>query len=553
MDWKDYFDVDLIERGFDYYLNEKVYDVVITDNTVTAKVDGSHSNTYEVNIHYNDNNIESMYCTCPYAYSMDYCKHMVATLYEVDDIQKNKKENIDYNTNTCQDFKNILDNLDETLLKEYIYEKFREDNEFINEFIDNFQPKDTREIYWQYVDILNNIFDIDLLELYNGNAYFEESPLNTYLYDFLKNKVPRLYKSQEYTYIQKLLYMIYEKIATKEDISQYIDVDNILDICDTYLGRIIEEQDILDKDETYNYIINNIQYEYNKYTTPHLAWICLTHYDTIDYQTQTLDTLNEIIEKTPEIPEQILLARYQLMLRLGYPIKNIEDDLLKYKQYPEILKILTKSAIKDKDYQKAIQLLEEDKENKDNHSLEDTRTLLKLYKKVDDKEKYKKEVKSILLDYNINEITYIEQLKQACSPTEWQEELEKLIQSYTKTHNYEFINKIYVNEKEYEKLYQNVIQNCPLDTIEEYKQFYKDEHSRDIQSIYKNIILEEQKTARHKGAYTLIIKYLELMLTYPDSKENVLNLIKTLKNKNKRKELLINELNILEDKIKSST
>ena len=43
MDWKKLFDEKRLDKGYKYYLEDKVYDVILTDNTITAKVEGSKS------------------------------------------------------------------------------------------------------------------------------------------------------------------------------------------------------------------------------------------------------------------------------------------------------------------------------------------------------------------------------------------------------------------------------------------------------------------------------------------------------------------------------
>ena len=268
MKWKTYFDEERIKRGYQYYQEGKVYNTIITPNTITTKVEGSHSHTYEVKITLNkDKQIESMYCTCPYAYSMDYCKHMVATLYKYEEITKNKDSNITNNIkNPQQQFKQLLDNTSEIELKEYIYQRYKDDEDFIKDYNLQFKPDTTREDYYEALNLLNNIFSTDTRKLYNENAYYEELPLNKYLYDFLNNNVKNFYDKCEYGYLQRLIYIIYENISLKDEITQYIDVDNILDMTDYYLEKVIES-DNETKDDVFNYILNNIQYEYNKYTS----------------------------------------------------------------------------------------------------------------------------------------------------------------------------------------------------------------------------------------------------------------------------------------------
>ncbi|MBQ3421599.1 MAG: SWIM zinc finger family protein, partial [Romboutsia sp.] len=107
--WDEYFDEDRLNRGYDYYIKDKVFDIILTDDYVTAKVEGSKQNIYEVKITFKDEKIDSLYCTCPYCYADFNCKHMVATLYKRDEILKNKEYDIsDENYNKILIFEDIL-------------------------------------------------------------------------------------------------------------------------------------------------------------------------------------------------------------------------------------------------------------------------------------------------------------------------------------------------------------------------------------------------------------------------------------------------------------
>ena len=38
MNWKELFDEDRLLRGYNYFLEDRVYDVVLTENSITSKV-----------------------------------------------------------------------------------------------------------------------------------------------------------------------------------------------------------------------------------------------------------------------------------------------------------------------------------------------------------------------------------------------------------------------------------------------------------------------------------------------------------------------------------
>ena len=78
--WQKYFTSKILDRGCDYYDSNAVRIYTYSKNHVESQVIGSK--VYNVRINFNESNITSMYCDCPYP---DYCKHLAATLYYIDD------------------------------------------------------------------------------------------------------------------------------------------------------------------------------------------------------------------------------------------------------------------------------------------------------------------------------------------------------------------------------------------------------------------------------------------------------------------------------------
>lgn len=72
----------ILERGYHYYLEKRVNNVVKIDNIYHASVEGSE--TYHVEIEIKPGNkIGYMHCDCPYCKDGHDCKHEVAVLIEI--------------------------------------------------------------------------------------------------------------------------------------------------------------------------------------------------------------------------------------------------------------------------------------------------------------------------------------------------------------------------------------------------------------------------------------------------------------------------------------
>ncbi|RAP51090.1 MAG: hypothetical protein BZ136_00155 [Methanosphaera sp. rholeuAM74] len=540
MEWTGYFDEERLNRGYDYFINSRVFNLVISDNSIISKVEGSHKRVYDVKIELADDEINGMYCDCPYALNDLNCKHMVATLYKYDEINKHKLDHVigDNYDNTVQ-FNEILKNVDEIRLKRYIYENYVDDDEFKDKLIGTFQGEITPEDLDNYENMLNNIFEVDVVELYNENGYYEQSPFQRYLLDFIDTKIDLLYNRGEYDYVLQLLFIIYDNITLKEDVNQFIDIKEVVDSCNYYAHKVIEKQSKEDNDVVFDYLINKISYDYNPVISDYLLMICYDNFKNKSYSKTLLNAIDKVLENHDS--EMLALYKYKLLLRLEYPINEVNDYLYSNTYYDSILEILVNRKIDDNEIREAIDLINQ----RDGElSFDYTLLLLSLYQLDDDKANTRRILKQILYEDNIKSIDYIRQLKSTYTKDEWIIERRNIVKFLNENSSYDILNELFIDEKLYDDLFINIINNCPTDYIEDYRRYYEDKYHEDIIKHYKRVILEKSKYSKHRGDYSLLVDYIERMLTYPDSGEDVRELIDTLINKypNKKllKELLLN-------------
>ena len=232
------------------------------------------------------------------------------------------------------------------------------------------------------------------------------------------------------------------------------------------------------------------------------------------------------------------------MNKLSYPINDLNKFLYDNRRYYKIMDLLINKQIASNNLDTAILLLNENREIHGKlYSLEDTSTLIDLYIFTDNYPKAVSEIKNIIFEFDIQDITYINLLKQYQSSEEWRLSMEEIIRYYSDNNNYNFLNQIYVNEGLYDKLYVNIRDNCLLDSFDEYKNYLDEMYHDEILLLYKKEILEQAKTAKYIGAYNVIVNYLTTMLGYTGSKDVVEDTIGILKNKYKNKQMLMELLN----------
>jgi uncharacterized Zn finger protein len=84
LDWQRYFRRHILDRGYDYYCNDAVADMIKVKDVLTAVVSGTDD--YDVEIVFEGDRIADMNCSCPYAEDSNYCKHMAAVLFEYEEL-----------------------------------------------------------------------------------------------------------------------------------------------------------------------------------------------------------------------------------------------------------------------------------------------------------------------------------------------------------------------------------------------------------------------------------------------------------------------------------
>ncbi len=78
--WNTLFEPHILQRGYDYWLDDQVLCLDVYSDHLEAEVYGTR--IYTVTVFFKNGLITDMQCSCPYADDGQYCKHMAAVLFE---------------------------------------------------------------------------------------------------------------------------------------------------------------------------------------------------------------------------------------------------------------------------------------------------------------------------------------------------------------------------------------------------------------------------------------------------------------------------------------
>ena len=208
MNWKKLFATHILERGYDYYLENLVENIDISEDIIRANVIGSED--YEVEISINNGEVTDMYCSCPYALDGRNCKHMAAVLYEWSEDEEEEETSNEVNTDLFQPaytinfykkkvaaVEKLVSGATEEEVRSFLVAILAEDGKLLLRFHNTINKQVTKE------DINNYIRQVDMIsDRYLGRerfiSYYEASGFISELEEIIDEDVRRMIDNGNY-------------------------------------------------------------------------------------------------------------------------------------------------------------------------------------------------------------------------------------------------------------------------------------------------------------------------------------------------------------------
>lgn len=460
-----YFQSEIAKRGYMYFKKGHVSSaVLINKNTIDFIVSGTIN--YEVRIAINEADDYSLECNCPYA-EQDNCKHMAACLYYLQEygvekgnsLSKSAKPSRDKKLKPLDIFKLNLTNRISKLYGRDSYINYYKGYDFvclIAEYCDKVQTNIDNEEYSLAIDQIFYLFDvIDTIEMDGSNGEHGEAisivnetlgNITEYKFDDIAAKILELAsKEGNIVTVSDILGDLVFNIVTKETAIQM----------KSFLKYLIE-QGLTDELQ-----ISSI--DYLKYLLVYLIYNLIDQKQALDMAKKDLD--NHYIK--------------------GFLLKKLEEN---------------------KEYDEAIEILEQYGSTIDWRITDHDHQLMRLYKLSDNLDEYK----SFLLkcyervpDYEL----YCD-IKESFDPKDFHNMRDKLLALASKNSRYDnaYI-KICLAENLIDKLF-NYCKNSGIYQIDKYLDKFKGMYDKELLTIYKAKILEMAEEARNRKRYQDVVYFL---------------------------------------------
>ena len=450
---------------------------------------------------------------------------------------ENKVNEIDNTKDNSFSLLDIIESIDSDKLNEFLYDVLMGNDEMYNDFRIEFSQYFPKMSKREYKDMI----DMDIESCCDRYGFIDYKA--SYRYEDLMgkyNKEARGLLDKEdfvtaYTISTTLLEsMIGLEIDDSNGVTSNISQQAIDILCDIVDNA--EDEALLN--ELFIYLKNEILTDrlYNNISVD-LSEI-LDHYmDRVLFLEEIEDTLNEVL-KNNKVEDRlyhygkyidylcklysctgrdnkILILLEEFSFDKGFCLTYI-DELIKKDQVAKAIEVLKNKIMEN----------ERNSDNKDYAS-----KLADIYRDKSMKQEYKNILFDLFLLYSGYDIEVYKKIKELYSVDQWDKEKDNLISIVKKEKlKGEQLNKIYVEEKKFDDLFDNV-KNGNIRTILTYEQYLLPKYNEQLQEIYKNDLLERAATQTGRVRYSAIADEINHLINMDDSFELVSSLLKEIEQK----------------------
>ena len=551
MDWEDLFREVILDRGYEYYIEDAVELQNVTDDHIEAIVSGSEE--YEVEIDIYDDNIIDMYCSCPYAKKGYNCKHMAAVLYKWQENKQNllKQSNSNYSSNSNDNMDNLIKEAKQGEVNEFLGDVLKNDPDLSMKFrkFINHYDMNINEYQKEIDQIVRSYLGRDyFISYYQANDFI--STMENYIYQ----DVTTMIDNGDYLRAFELTCYLFLKVGNVDIDDSDGGTGSFADLCFETWNQILDEVDEKIEEKMYNWFIRHLNGSVVDYMEDYLESILMQRFkrekflkDKLKY---TENRIN-ILKKQPEDwytdykIENWVLNHLDIMDELQYSLDDIYNYCQKYWQYSRIRNYYISICISQKNYNYAIELLNQSLQidvNTPSFIVEYRTKLKELYKQTNNDEAYRQQLWQLVTKDKPGNLDNFNELKSLYSNKEWIDIREKI---FAALGNSDRIDILYEQEKLYDKLLEYVIEKPGLSYLFKYEKVLKEQYPQELLQKYTTELNIEARYTANRRTYQEWVRILKRMTKITGGKEAVQSIVTEWKILYKNRRAMMEELNRL--------
>lgn len=529
--WRKRFKPHILERGLDYYEEGAVTSLEETDIGYKAIVNGTEA--YSVEIEVSNDDVDEMFCDCPYADDGNYCKHMAAVLYAIEGESGkivSKKTISEQIKESRQELQNVINNIPEDQLRQLVMSLACDDaalrNRIMTQYSETIDEKQLVRLKMEVDRIAYEYSDRSgFINYYHASDYADE------MNDFLDENVQALIDKEHYMQAFELTNYVFHCIGNQE-MDDSDGVSNwVADNCYEYWKQILDLCSKEEQKQMFEWFKGHRKGHVIDFMEDYISNFLLDEFHDEELLRQKLAYLDEEIQKAGEITNGSndysvrygyvgnVLQRIQVMERLGCTEQEIKEFRQRFRQFSDIRKLEIREYLYRKDYKNAVLVLKESKEQDAEYRglvSEYSSQLIDIYEKIGDMEEYRKELEYHIFNYSQNDLDHLNKLKVLCDKEEWEVYRERILDSKTSS---SIRYTILETEGLYQQLLEEVVSVGYLMLLDRYEQVLKKVYPESLRDAYISLVRKEAARVSDRKRYKELVKYLSKIAKYPKGKD----------------------------------
>lgn len=576
MNWQKLFASHILERGYDYYCDGAVENIEIGRDDIRADVVGTED--YEVEISLNDGKVTDMYCSCPYAAGGNNCKHMAAVLYEwtadiMDEDEPEDTDNEDMDNDadaesmdlfepavTVCDYKKksaavekLVTSAERDIVQAFLVSVLAEDKKLLLRFrnmVNKCATKEDVEDYFEQID--------EIADRYLGRDHF----INYY---------------QAYDFMLELEEIIDKDVRRMIDNGSHISAFHVMNHIFVLLGNVdmddsggetsmLAEQiyqlwlelltkvNAQDKRKMFIWFTTHMDGSVIDYLEEYIEQIIMEEFKEPEYEQDKLSFMEEMIEKAEKKDSgwsrDYAVGKWTVTYLKTLEEKNAPEDQLeeickKYWNNSGVRRYYIDRYFEKKEYDRVLQVLDESIELDKAYRgqvLEYIQKKKEIYRLQGNKSAYIEQLWKLVLEQSAGDLDIYKELKAQYSEKEWLIKREELFKKLSPNAH---IDRLYKEEKLYDRLLAYVLKSSGLYAVQSYENVLKKEYPKQILSKYQGEVNKMASCTGNRKHYADLVALLRRMKRIKGGSEIVETIVEEWKIKYRNRPAMMDELSKL--------
>lgn len=533
IEWKKYFQPHILERGREYYREDRVTELSDRDGNITACVEGSEP--YGVEIEYSGKDILFMSCDCPFADGGENCKHMAAVLYawEAGEISERP---------TAGELEKAISAFSKDELRRLLLSVALADERVAAILC---PPKEDRKPVssagWkkQIAAISRRYGGRDgFIDYENAWDYASE------LEELLTENAERLREMESIEDAFSLICAVYEEAVTVEIDDSDGEITMLLSACEEEWDEVFEAANTPQKLKMQEWFLK--EWEKADWLGEEiLGKFAFYNSSSEEMSRKGLAKLDRAIEKEKENAKSyrltgLLQQKLAVLEQLPDAETEVERFFEDYGNIPEIRMMYADRLLSAGSTDEGIHVLEQAKADEESRYYAECacKRLVELYEARNDRGKLIAELRTMLTTFRQDDMNYAVQLKALMSEQEWIIMRQELLQSSLFAPK----NELLFTENLFRRLLDRIIQSGSVSAMDRYSPFLRADYPNEVKGFYVQYLTAAAKQASDRNMYHNLMLYLKRLREYPGGAESAKALAESWKTEYKRRPAMMDEL-----------